>query len=92
MVLKVNIAYPILIGHHQFINTGDRFMDNYPVKDKHYDLISTLYHAAKGVESTKQYAKDAEGDDDAVALFNEAMRSYQTLGDKARKLLKERLG
>ncbi len=66
-------------------------MDDYPAKDKHYDLISTLYHAAKGVDSLKQYVKDAEGDEEAAALFKEALRSYQEIGEKAKKLLKNRL-
>lgn len=66
-------------------------MGDYPVKDKHYDLISTVHHAANGVEATRKYVQDAEGDEEAVALFKEALRSYQELGEKARNLLKKRL-
>ncbi|SHF24483.1 hypothetical protein SAMN02745148_02157 [Modicisalibacter ilicicola DSM 19980] len=67
-------------------------MDN-PVKDKNYDMISSLYHLAQGSEMSKQYARDAEkeGDNDAVQLFNELQRNYSEFGDKIARLLKERL-
>nr|WP_299242296.1 hypothetical protein [uncultured Halomonas sp.] len=67
-------------------------MDN-PVKDKNYDMISSLYHLAQGSEMCKQYAKDAEqeGDNDAAQLFNELQRNYTEYGDKIAKVLKERL-
>ncbi|WP_148862757.1 hypothetical protein [Marinobacter fonticola] len=68
-------------------------MADYPVKDKNYDLISTLYHAAHGLQNTKHYAKDAEseGDTEAAEFFKEVQQSYQELSDKAKALVKNRL-
>lgn len=68
-------------------------MADYPVKDKDYDLISTLYHAAQGLHNAKQYAADAEndGDSEAAEFFKEAQSSYQNLSDKAKALAGKRL-
>ncbi|WP_139249105.1 hypothetical protein [Modicisalibacter ilicicola] len=75
-----------------FARSQEAVMDN-PVKDKNYDMISSLYHLAQGSEMSKQYARDAEkeGDNDAVQLFNELQRNYSEFGDKIARLLKERL-
>jgi hypothetical protein len=46
------------------------------LKDKDYDLISVVYHASQGCETTRQYAADAqrENDEEAAAFFNEALK------------------
>lgn len=68
-------------------------MADHPTKDKNYDLVSTLYHAAHGLHQTKQYAADAEkeNDDEALKFFKEVQSSYQDLNSKAEKLLSKRL-
>ena len=48
-------------------------MANAILKNKDYDLISVIYHASQGSETARQYAADAERENDkqAVAFFNE---------------------
>lgn len=67
-------------------------MDN-PVKDKNYDMISSIYHLAQGSEMCKQYARDAqnEGDSEAADFFNSLQRFYTEHGEKGAKILKDRL-
>jgi len=45
------------------------------LKDKDYDLISVIYHASQGCETARQYAADAqrENDQEAAAFFNKAL-------------------
>ena len=64
-----------------------------PVKDKNYNMISSIYHLAQGSESCKQYASDAQRDNDeeAANLFQELQRFYTEYGEKAAKILKDRL-
>lgn len=68
-------------------------MADNPVKDKDYDLISSLYHACQGLVVARQYAQDADaaGDSEAATYFKEIERSYADLSAKGKKLLKSRL-
>ena len=45
------------------------------LKDKDYDLISVIYHASQGCETARQYAADAqrENDQEAAAFFDKAL-------------------
>ncbi|WP_136068106.1 hypothetical protein [Modicisalibacter radicis] len=63
------------------------------VKDKNYNMISSIYHLAQGSENCKQYASDAQrdNDDEAAKFFEELQRFYSEHGDKAARILKERL-
>ncbi|HHP7236034.1 MAG TPA: hypothetical protein ACFCUC_15500 [Desulfobacterales bacterium] len=47
--------------------------------DKDDDLVSTLYHALQGVETSGRYLQDAEaaGDNDASAFLKEARGQYR---------------
>jgi hypothetical protein len=42
-------------------------MANAILKDKDYDLISVIYHAIQGCETVRQYAADAEKENDKEA-------------------------
>jgi hypothetical protein len=68
-------------------------MENGILKDKDYDLISVIYHASQGCETTRQYSSDAqrENDKEAAAFFNEALKLNAQLVQKGKKLLKQRL-
>lgn len=68
-------------------------MTDKSVKDKDYDLVSTLYHAAQGLYNTRQYAADAEkeGDTEAAEFFREVQDTYQDLTEKAKALAGQRL-
>jgi hypothetical protein len=63
------------------------------LKNKDYDLISVIYHASQGSETARQYAADAERENDkeAVAFFNEALGLNAQLVQKGKELLKQRL-
>lgn len=68
-------------------------MANQSLKDKDYDLISVIYHAAQGAELCRQYAEDAqeEGDQEAAQFFNQVREQSQQLIQKGKQLLKGRL-
>ena len=63
------------------------------LKNNDYDLISVIYHASQGSETARQYAADAERENDkeAVAFFNEALELNARLVQKGKELLKQRL-
>ena len=63
------------------------------LKNKDYDLISVIYHASQGSETARQYAADAERENDkeAMAFFNEALELNAQLVQKGKELLKQRL-
>ncbi|MDX1574087.1 MAG: hypothetical protein R3341_08675 [Methylophaga sp.] len=63
------------------------------IKDKDYDLISAIYHAAQSDYSCKQYMEDAKksGDDDAARFFQEVSEHNQQLINKGKALMKKRL-
>jgi hypothetical protein len=63
------------------------------LKNKDYDLISVIYHASQRSETARQYAADAERENDkeAVAFFNEALELNARLVQKGKELLKQRL-
>ncbi|MCF8062061.1 MAG: hypothetical protein K9M82_06055 [Deltaproteobacteria bacterium] len=65
-----------------------------PMKDKDYDLVSTLYHALQGVEKSDAYLLDAEkaGDQAVTAFFQETRQSYRDISEKAKALLAQRIG
>ncbi len=68
-------------------------MANPPIKDKDYDLISTIYHAAQSDYSCQQYMEDAQksGDNDAAQFFQEVREHNQQLVNKGKALMKKRL-
>jgi hypothetical protein len=63
------------------------------LKDKDYDLISVLYHAAQGVDLCQCYVADADkaGDREAAQFFREVGEQNQKLIQRGKALLKERL-
>ncbi len=63
------------------------------MKDKDYDLVSTLYHALQGVETSSVYLRDAEkaGDEETAKFFRESQSQYKQIGEKAKSLLGARL-
>jgi hypothetical protein len=68
-------------------------MANAILKDKDYDLISVIYHASQGCETVRQYAADAEKENDkeAAGFFNKALELNEQLVQKGKELLKQRL-
>jgi hypothetical protein len=64
------------------------------LRDEHYDLVSVLYHALQSQETIEQYIRDAdEASDTALAQFFREIRDEDlTRADRAKVLLRERLG
>lgn len=61
--------------------------------DKHYDLVSVLYHALEGAQTYAQYAEDAgrEGDQELAQFFVQVQQSQISCAEKAKQLLGRRL-
>lgn len=64
-----------------------------PLKDKDFDMVSTLYHASKGVSLCSEYARDAEKNSDQKAkeFFDRVAHQYDDIAQEAKKLLRDKL-
>lgn len=62
-------------------------------RDESYNLVSVLYHALQGAETTLQYQKDAEesGDEQLAQFFQETRGSFAECAQQAKQLLAARL-
>jgi hypothetical protein len=61
-------------------------------RDETYDLVSVLYHALQGVENCQTYSDDASGDQELRRFFEDACDQQRQLADRAKQLLKQRIG
>jgi hypothetical protein len=63
------------------------------VKDKHYDLISVLYHTLQGAEEIAAYVRDAEqdGDQKVAEYFRSVQEQYRQIAQEGKHLLVQRL-
>jgi len=63
------------------------------LKDRSYNLISTLYHCLQGAEHSTIYIEDAkaEKDPEVEEFFKEAFKQYNQLAERAKKLLGTRI-
>ncbi len=64
-----------------------------PMKDKDFDLVSTLYHALQGAELSQQYRRDAEssGDQACQEFFGKIAGQYEEMASHAKSIIKDRL-
>ncbi|HZR41921.1 MAG TPA: hypothetical protein VFB12_17500 [Ktedonobacteraceae bacterium] len=62
--------------------------------NKHYDLVSVLYHALEGAQTYGTYAQDAEreGDQELAQFFRQVQQSQNQCAEQAKQLLSRRLG
>lgn len=62
-------------------------------RDDTYGLISVIYHALQGAETTGQYVEDARAADneELVAFFEECKAQQNELAMKGKRLLAEQL-
>lgn len=62
-------------------------------RDENYNLISVLYHALQGAETSNKYLEDAKesGDEELADFFEEACSSQSELAQRAKQLLASRL-
>ena len=63
-------------------------------RDITYDLVSVIYHALQGAETTALYIADAEqeGNQELAQFFREAKDDYQRRAERAKQLLTTHLG
>lgn len=63
------------------------------LKDKDYNLVSTLYHALQGAETSGIYRMDAKsaGDEELQKYFGDAQEQYKVLAERAKSLLTQRI-
>lgn len=63
-------------------------------RDITYDLVSVIYHALQGAETTALYIADAkqQGNNELEQFFTEAKDEYQRRADRAKQLLTTHLG
>lgn len=64
-----------------------------PLKDKDYNLVSTLYHCLQGAEHSTMYMEDAraENDKEVEDFFKDSYNHYNQLAERAKKLLGGRI-
>jgi len=63
------------------------------IKDKHYDLISVVYHLLQGAETYQMYSNDAEreGDQKVAQYFRDVQAQNRELAQRGKSLLLDRL-
>ena len=68
-------------------------MADNPMKDKNYNLVSSVENALKTQWQMAQYAEDAEreGDQELVDYFNEVIEGTKRGAERGKQLLAERL-
>jgi hypothetical protein len=61
--------------------------------DEQYDLVSVLYHALQGGETSQQYIEDAReaGDDELATFFEQVQAEDRNRAQNAKRLLAARL-
>jgi hypothetical protein len=63
------------------------------VRDQQYDLISVLYHALQGGETSQMYIDDAcqAGDAELAGFFEQVQNEDRTRAERASQLLAARM-
>lgn len=61
-------------------------------QDGSYNLISVLYHSLQAAETCEQYIADASDDTELSQFFRDVQEQNRELADRAKVLLKDRLG
>jgi hypothetical protein len=74
--------------------SGDNSQGNTGTRDITYNLISVVYHALQGAETTALYIGDAEqeGNQELAQFFREAKEEYESRAERAKQLLTTHLG
>jgi hypothetical protein len=68
-------------------------MADSPMKDKNYNIVSSVENALKTQWQMAEYAQDAEreGDQELVDYFNEVIEGTKRGAERGKQLLAERL-
>jgi hypothetical protein len=75
-------------------NRSDNSQGDTGTRDVTYDLVSVVYHALQGAETTALYIADAEqeGNQEVAEFFRRIKDEYQTRAQEAKQLLTNHLG
>jgi len=88
--VRVNNGAPV----HRRAGAGrQRAQEQTGERDENYGLISVLYHALQGAETTAEYVQSsqASGDEELIQFLESTRSEYKSLAAKARQLLVDRL-
>lgn len=68
--------------------------ENTGTRDATYNVISVLYHSLQAADTCEVYLRDANqaGDQDLANFFRDAQESNRQIADRAKQLLKQKLG
>jgi rubrerythrin len=77
-------------------NTTDQNLSNprsTNTSNKHYDLVSILYHALEGAQTYARYVEDAgqEGDQELAQFFLQVQQEENNRAERAKQLLAKRI-
>ena len=72
------------------MNNGERATGT---PDHHYDLVSVLYHALQGGETSQMYIDDARraGDEELAAFFEQVQTEDRNRAQRGQQLLAARV-
>lgn len=75
-------------------NRSDNSQGDTGTRDVTYDLVSVVYHALQGAETTALFIADAEqeGNQELAQFFRETKDEYQRRAERAKELLTTHLG
>jgi pyrroloquinoline quinone (PQQ) biosynthesis protein C len=62
-------------------------MGSTPATNLVYDLVSVQYHALKGGQLAEQFLRDAEGDDEARAFFEQVKQQDAERAERCHELI-----
>jgi hypothetical protein len=67
--------------------------DKTRTSDPAYDLVSVVYHALQGAETSERYVEDAaeRGDKELADFFRDAQRHDADIAERGKALLRTRL-
>jgi hypothetical protein len=60
------------------------------VSNKHYNLVSVLYHALEGAQTASRYMQDAHDDPELAQFFQQVQQQDDQCAQQALKLLMSR--
>jgi hypothetical protein len=65
-------------------------MATQPISNQQYNLVSVVYHAAQGAETTRKYLSDAKqsGDQQSVKFLEEVCRQYEDIAQRGMQQIK----
>jgi hypothetical protein len=63
------------------------------MQNQHYNLVSVLYHALQGGETSQQYLRDAQqaGDQELQQFFQEVQDCQRHLATRAQEMFSQRM-